>query len=147
MTTRDHILPDLIWNQQTRGELRDALESETRDFERERELAGRQRISWNHREFEVFYPSLDGEICIGSHYVRLLFDSGGVGDGAVRQLRDPRRFFECLYRRFLREPRNSLKALCLRAMALVHDFHEKNIPAFEDIAYLVRILATTDHAA
>ena len=79
MAGRDHMLPDLIWNQQTRTELRSALEAELRDFSRERELAGKSRISWNHSEFEVYYPSLDNEIHIGDHYVRLLFDSSGLG--------------------------------------------------------------------
>jgi DnaJ homolog subfamily C member 13 len=147
MSGRDHMLPDLIWNQQTRTELRSALEAELRDFLRERELAGKSRISWNHSEFEVYYPSLDNEIHIGDHYVRLLFDSSGLGDGAVKELRNPENFFECLYRRFLRESRASLKALCLRAMALVHEHHEKNIRPFEDIAYLLQVVGTTRHAA
>ena len=69
------------------------MEAEEREFERERDLAGSKRVAWNHHEFEVYYPSLDGEIRIGNHYVRLLFDSGGVGDGAVRQLRNPAHFF------------------------------------------------------
>jgi len=37
---QDHMLPDLIWNQQTRGELRSALEAELREIEREIELGG-----------------------------------------------------------------------------------------------------------
>ncbi len=147
MATVDHTLPDLIWNQNTKTELRTALEAEEREFERERDLAGSNRVAWNHSEFEVYYPSLDGEIRIGNHYVRLLFDSGGVGDVAVRQLRDPAHFFECLYRRFLRERRASLAALCLRAMALVHDHHEVKIPPFEDIAHILRVLSTTRHVA
>jgi len=147
MAGRDHMLPDLIWNQTTRTELRSALEAELRDFLRERELAGKNRISWNHSEFEVYYPSLDNEIHIGDHYVRLLFDSSGLGDGAVKELRNPENFFECLYRRFLRESRASLKALCLRAMALVHAHHEKDIRPFEDIAYLLQVVGTTRHAA
>ena len=38
--TQDHTMPDLIWNQQTRGELRAALEAELREIEREIELGG-----------------------------------------------------------------------------------------------------------
>ena len=91
------MLPDLIWNQQTRTELRSALEAELRDFLRERELA-KSRISWNHSEFEVYYPSLDNEIHIGDHYVRLLFDSSGLGTGLWNY--ETGKFFECLYRRF-----------------------------------------------
>ena len=110
-------------------------------------MAGKVRISWNHSEFEVYYPSLDNEIQIGDHYVRLLFDSSGLGAGAVKELRNPSNFFECLYRRFLRESRASLKALCLRAMALVHKHHAEDIQPFEDIAYLLQVIATTRHAA
>jgi DnaJ homolog subfamily C member 13 len=40
--TQDHSIPDLIWNQQTRGELRSALEAELREIEREIELGGSQ---------------------------------------------------------------------------------------------------------
>ena len=52
-----------------------------------------------------------------------------------------------MYRRFLRERKPSLQALCLRAMALVHDHHHMKIPAFEDIAHILRVLATTRHVA
>ena len=38
--TQDHMMPDLIWNQQTRGELRASLEAELREIEREIELGG-----------------------------------------------------------------------------------------------------------
>jgi DnaJ family protein C protein 13 len=37
---QDHMMPDLIWNQQTRGELRASLEAELREIEREIELGG-----------------------------------------------------------------------------------------------------------
>lgn len=38
--SQDHVLPDLIWNAQTRSELRAALEAELREIEREIELGG-----------------------------------------------------------------------------------------------------------
>lgn len=37
---RDHALPDLIWNAETREELREALESQLRTFSQDRELSG-----------------------------------------------------------------------------------------------------------
>lgn len=40
MILNDHQLPDLIWNTQTRGELRAAIEGELREIEREIELGG-----------------------------------------------------------------------------------------------------------
>jgi hypothetical protein len=38
--TQDHKLPDLIWNEQTRLELRSVLEYEVKEFEREQRLRG-----------------------------------------------------------------------------------------------------------
>jgi hypothetical protein len=47
MATLDHTLPDLIWNQNTKTELRTAMEAEEREFERERDLAGSKRTSFS----------------------------------------------------------------------------------------------------
>ena len=41
--TQDHKLPDLIWNEQTRLELRSALEAELKEFEREQRLRGTKK--------------------------------------------------------------------------------------------------------
>ncbi|XP_031487738.1 dnaJ homolog subfamily C GRV2 isoform X2 [Nymphaea colorata] len=114
----DHNRADLIWNERTRQELREALQTEvhTLDVEKERTeditpgstvveaMSGQDnasRISWNYTEFSVRYPSLFKEVCVGQYYLRLLLDSGSSGRAQDFPLRDPVAFFRALYHRFL----------------------------------------------
>ena len=55
----DHTRPDLLWNQRTREELREAVTSEVKDLRRAQTLSTEEHIQWNHLEFEVLYPSLE----------------------------------------------------------------------------------------
>lgn len=113
-----HHRPDLIWNERTRQELREALQAEVHklDIEKERTedtvpegatielLTGQDsapQLSWNHSEFFVRYPSLSKEVCVGQYYLRLLLDSGSNGRAQDFPLRDPIAFFRSLYHRFL----------------------------------------------
>jgi hypothetical protein len=48
MITNEHNLADLIWNEQTRLELRDALERELASLDREQQLKGPGRVAWNY---------------------------------------------------------------------------------------------------
>jgi DnaJ family protein C protein 13 len=66
---------------QTREELREALQQELANFAADAELtasslpdATNLTMSWNHKEFEVTYPSLSEEIKIGDYYLRLLLE-------------------------------------------------------------------------
>ncbi|XP_021903144.1 dnaJ homolog subfamily C GRV2 [Carica papaya] len=113
----DHNRADLIWNERTRQELREALQAEVHklDVEKERtddiapggasvEVTGQEsvpRISWNYSEFSVSYPSLSKEVCVGQYYLRLLLESGSSGRAQDFPLRDPVAFFRALYHRFL----------------------------------------------
>ncbi|CAM8877018.1 unnamed protein product [Rhodiola kirilowii] len=114
----DHNRADLIWNEQTRQELRDALKTEvhTLDAEKERTedivpgmtsretTSGQEsgpQISWNYTEFSVRYQSLSKEVCVGQYYLRLLLESGSTGRAQDFPLRDPVAFFRALYHRFL----------------------------------------------
>lgn len=116
----DHSRADLIWNERSRQELKEALKTEVHhlDVEKERtedvnilgygtsdcrqgELVSNQ-LSWNYLEFGVRYPSLSKEVCVGQYYLRLLLDGGGMGGRAQDfPLRDPAAFFRALYHRFL----------------------------------------------
>lgn len=114
----DHNRADLIWNERTRQELREALQAEVHklDVEKERSedivpedamvegFSGQDsipRISWNYTEFSVSYPSLSKEVCVGQYYLRLLLESGSSGRAQDFPLRDPVAFFRALYHRFL----------------------------------------------
>ncbi|OMO57985.1 hypothetical protein COLO4_34940 [Corchorus olitorius] len=114
----DHNRADLIWNERTRQELREALQAEVHklDVEKERtedivpggatgeSMTGEDsvpRISWNYSEFSVSYASLSKEVCVGQYYLRLLLDSGSSGRAQDFPLRDPVAFFRALYHRFL----------------------------------------------
>ncbi|CDP03377.1 unnamed protein product [Coffea canephora] len=114
----DHNRADLIWNERTRQELREALQAEVHrlDVEKERTedivpgggttdiITGQvsvSQISWNYTEFFVMYPSLSKEVCVGQYYLRLLLESGTSGRAQDFPLRDPVAFFRALYHRFL----------------------------------------------
>ncbi|KAK6941565.1 GYF domain 2 [Dillenia turbinata] len=114
----DHNRADLIWNERTRQELREALQAEVHklDIEKERTedivpggatmeiMTGQDsvpKISWNYSEFSVRYASLSKEVCVGQYYLRLLLESGGSGRAQDFPLRDPVAFFRALYHRFL----------------------------------------------
>ena len=113
----DHNRADLIWNERTRQELREALKAEVRNLDVEKErtedispgyvavesTTGQgtiPRISWNYSEFSVSYPSLSKEVCVGQYYLRLLLESGSAGKAHDFPLRDPVAFFRALYHRF-----------------------------------------------
>jgi len=101
--TKDHSLADLIWNQQTRRELRIALESEIQYIYREAEARGIHNIAWNHQQFSVDYPSLENEVKVGGSrgvYMRLWLQAG---DAFIKTWDDPLRLYEQLFRKFLCE--------------------------------------------
>ncbi|CAN0900814.1 DnaJ homolog subfamily C GRV2 [Linum grandiflorum] len=114
----DHNRADLIWNERTRQELREALKDEVHKLDIEKERTedivpggatgesdagqdGVPQISWNYPEFCVRYPSLSKEVCVGQYYLRLLLDSSSNGRAHDFPLRDPVAFFRALYHRFL----------------------------------------------
>ncbi|CAN8246994.1 unnamed protein product [Cochlearia groenlandica] len=113
----DHNRADLIWNERTRQELREALKAEVHNLDVEKErtedispgsgtveaTTGQEtvpRISWNYSEFSVSYSSLSKEVCVGQYYLRLLLESGSAGKAQDFPLRDPVAFFRALYHRF-----------------------------------------------
>lgn len=101
--TKDHALADLIWNQQTRRELRISLENEIQYIRREAEARGIDNIAWNHQQFSVDYPSLENEVQVGGNggvYMRLWLQAG---DSFIKTWEEPLRLFEQLFRRFLCE--------------------------------------------
>jgi DnaJ homolog subfamily C member 13 len=140
--TQDSQLADLIWNQQTRRELRIALESEIQYVEREREARGHENIAWNHQQFRVHYHSLDNEIKVGNVYMRLWLQAG---DGFIKSWEEPLRLFELLFRRFLCEiDRNTpITIMCIRCLERLYAIHSSAIGPFSDVIILVHSMAST----
>ena len=140
--TQDHNLPDLIWNQQTRRELRIGLENEIQYIHRETESRGMDKIAWNHQQYAIEYPSLDGELRVGSVYMRLWLQAG---EGFIKTWDEPLRLFELLFRRFLCElDRNTrVTVLCIRCLERLYAVHGIEIGAFPDVMILIRSMAST----
>ena len=136
--TQDSNLADLIWNTQTRRELRITLESELELLRREEGNA----IAWNHQQFKVLYPSLDNEVNVGGVYMRLWLQAG---DGFIRSWEEPVRLFEHLFRRFLCEvDRNvTVTVMCIRCLERLYAIHAEKIGPFTDMMILVQSMAAT----
>lgn len=140
----DQSLPDLIWNQQTRRELRIGLESEIQYINRETETRGRDKIAWNHQQFTIEYPSLDSELRVGSVYMRLWLQAG---KGFIQSFDEPLRLFELLFRRLLCElDRNTnVTVMCIRCLERLYAVHGTEIGAFPDVMIIVRSMGLTNN--
>ncbi|CAJ1946333.1 unnamed protein product [Cylindrotheca closterium] len=140
--TQNHALPDLIWNQQTRRELRIGLESEIQYIQRETEARGMHKIAWNHQQFGIDYPSLKNELCVGNIYMRLWLQAG---EAFIKTWDEPVCLFELLFRRFLCEMDRDSKVtiMCIRCLERLYSIHGKTIGAFPDVMILIRSMVST----
>jgi hypothetical protein len=162
----DHYEPDLLWQQETRAELRAVLDTALRELELERQRNG-GAVSWNHREFRVNYVSLQREFRVGKYYLKQLvlprgqnhLDGLGIRRGGelsachASSSPEPRQYFMLLYTSFLREQskrervNNEKMAVCLQCMVLVCQRYAAQIGTFGDCVQLVDLLVTvTDRA-
>lgn len=139
LSTQDSNLADLIWNTQTRRELRMALESEMEQLRREE---SRTAVAWNHQQFKVLYPSLDNEVNVGGVYMRLWLQAG---DGFIRSWEEPVRLFEHLFRRFLCEVDRNIPVtvMCIRCLERLYAIHSEKIGPFTDMMILVHSMSST----
>lgn len=141
--TKDHCLPDLIWNQETRRELRIALEAELQSIHRVMESrGGRNKIAWNHHQFKVAYPSLGDQIQVGDYYLRPFLQAG---DGFIKSVEDPGGFFELLFRRLLGElDRDAVVTnICVRCLERLYAVHWEKIGVFPDLMILIHCMSST----
>ena len=133
----DHARPDLIWNQRTRDELKEAMMAEIRDLRRAQQMASeRMRISWNHQEFSPRYPSLAAELKVGEVFLRVLLD----GSPKQVQLHNPGRFFDELYHRLLWETAHPVRLLTLQGMAVTYSNYHEAIGRFPDMGHILRLV-------
>ncbi|KAL8616890.1 hypothetical protein ACOMHN_041809 [Nucella lapillus] len=136
---QDHAKPSLLWNYKTREELREALESEMRNFHVDKELGSNCAIAWNHREFKVPYHCLSQEVRIGDYYLRLLLEEDEESE-ETSSIKKSHEFFTDLYHRFLLADNTPMKCLCLQAMTLVYGRCHEEIGAFSDTRFIVGML-------
>ena len=141
MMTQNHQLPDLIWNERTRLELRSAIDNEIRSFDREQRLRGSKKVAWNFQQFGVTYESLRGEMQVGSIYIRHFLEAG---DSFFRSLENPSPvvLFEKLFRRVLvNVNRNAqLSIVCCRSLSRLYSVCWDSIGAFDDMLLIVKML-------
>ncbi|KAK9809260.1 hypothetical protein WJX72_012293 [[Myrmecia] bisecta] len=169
---RDHCHAGLIWNERTRAELREGLQTEEAALRQGRvrvaDAAG-SYTAWNHWEFRVTYPSLSKQLCVGGVYIKLLLE--GVDQGAVEKLAAPKDLFQALYHQFMcladgglrpfealdqqRGKQESALAafvegdpesdreLCARAMAAVYHVYAGVIGPFEGLGHITALLDRT----
>lgn len=90
----DHELPDLIWNKETRNELRISLETELVNFNSQNE----PNIVWNFHDFSISYPSLLTNVKVGSIYLRVFLDAGNA---VAKSVSNPKFVFDAIFRRFI----------------------------------------------
>ncbi|KAH3758193.1 dnaJ protein subfamily C member 13 [Pelomyxa schiedti] len=142
---QDHARPDLIWNNLTRDELREALESELRVFKQQQELTHDGFVSWNHQEFIVPYDCLSREVCVAGFYLRLLLNMQPGQKARSLAKGEAAEFFDMLFHRCLLEQEIELKALCIQAIATVYKFYKAEIPQFRDLPHIVTMLRQTSN--
>ncbi|ESL07461.1 endosomal trafficking protein RME-8 [Trypanosoma rangeli SC58] len=134
---QDHMRADLIWNHNTRTELREALEAEMQALKLDISLSQGDLTSWNYREFEVRYPSLANELKVGQHYPRLLFE---VKNPLIY---NPKEFFNDMYHCFLLSQEPKTKMSCLHGMSILYEHYSTAIGQFNDVEYILKMLETT----
>lgn len=141
---QDHSLPDLIWNDSTRNDLRKALETELGLINAKITQYGLNTVAWNYEEFAVDYSSLRDEVHVGSVYMRLWLEAS---DSFIRSWDNPVRLLELLFRRLLCDiDRNvSVANICIRCLERLYTVHFKKIGSFPDIFILVRCMRTTEN--
>lgn len=133
----DHAMPDLIWNYNTREELKETLQNEIRLLDSDRDHIHTAEICWNHADFHLQYKSLGDEIRVGGYYLRLLLEEDSL-DGFV--IKNPKEFFGDLYHRFLLTGKPEMRGMCLQAMTIVYARHWEEIGVFSDLKYIVLML-------
>uniref|UniRef100_A0A915DHU5 GYF_2 domain-containing protein n=1 Tax=Ditylenchus dipsaci TaxID=166011 RepID=A0A915DHU5_9BILA len=142
---QDHAKADLIWNEKTKSELKQAIENEMRQLQQELEfLQQGTLVSWNHTEFEVVYGSLIDEVRIGDYYLRFLLNENNEEATPIHK---PSEFFNNVYHRFLLATRSDMKCLCLKAMGVVYERHCITIGAFSDSKFIVQMMSKCTNVA
>ncbi|KAG3111296.1 hypothetical protein PI125_g9257 [Phytophthora idaei] len=93
MVSKDFMLPDLLWNESTRGELKAALTLAIEEFDQFKAnqaaaislLVSRKESrepKWNHVQFSVRYESIAQELQVDRFYLRVITER--INDGSLQ---------------------------------------------------------------
>ncbi|RLN91635.1 hypothetical protein BBJ28_00008079 [Nothophytophthora sp. Chile5] len=93
MIDKDFLLPDLIWNAETRSELKTALEKAIEEFDHFKadqasasslvaSVRSRSEPAWNHAQFGVKYTSISQELQVDRFYLRVIL--ARINDGSLQ---------------------------------------------------------------
>ncbi|GMF65535.1 unnamed protein product [Phytophthora lilii] len=93
MVGKDFLLPDLIWNELTRRELKTAVKAAIDEFDQFKanqaaalSLAvsrkGSSEPKWNHAQFSVRYESISQELQVNGFYLRVITER--ISDGSLQ---------------------------------------------------------------
>jgi hypothetical protein len=133
----DSYTAQLIWKDEARGELCDALLEEEQAFHLAASLHGRDKVTWNDEEFSVTYVCLSQEVRVGAYYLRFVisssFDVESLGQASNR-------FLGQLYHAFLTAEDLEVKVGCLNAMTKVYKRWNKQPFDALTLSSLTRIL-------
>ncbi|KAG1699759.1 hypothetical protein DVH05_012652 [Phytophthora capsici] len=171
MLSLDHETVDMIWNKQTREELRCALYAEIKRFTHFQITSGGMKARWNYEDFGVFYPSLANEVVVGGCYIRILANLRSKMSffGTVTEeddfialtpeqvpVRNPAVVLAAMYVRMLRENIHAeyqddleTSILCIKSMGVVAAAHAGYVNAvnFEEVGHLWTLMGETVHAS
>ena len=140
----DHSTYTVIWNHETRNELKTALEKELNHLKREQEKVkeGEQKPLWNHEEFFIDYKSLEKEMVIDGFYISRMIDP----EEKIRlNIDNPTELFMAIYTRMLRELDFKNKVMCVKAMTTLYNFYTKKIGTFYETRQLLEMIDTTSN--
>ena len=140
----DHSTYTVIWNHETRNELKSALEKELNALKQAQDKVpeGEPKPLWNHEEFFIEYKSLKDEIVIDGFYISKMVDQ----DSKVKlSIEKPSELFQAMYTRMLREVDFANKILCVKAMTVLYDAYINQIGSFYETRQILELIDTTDH--
>lgn len=137
--TQNHHLPDLLWNEQTRLELQEALDVELVELEKEQRRHVGKKVAWNYAQFCVRYDSLKDEPKVGLMYLQPFLEAGR---SFVASIANPAVLFEMLLRRVLVNIAEniSLAVLCAKCLCKLYRACSDSLGAFDDMLLLVGMM-------
>ena len=133
----DNCSPTLVWNNDTRKELADALQSEMTRFENEKDQNKDITKVWNSEEFSVQYPSLQSLLIVKNCYLTVLLQNP---DQFEIPPSSSLRFLLQIYQQLTIEKRSENRGIYIRAMSWCYSRYQNDIRTVFFMGNLVNLL-------